>query len=63
MIMSIIVRKQKLKRGTHLSFVESKYDKKIKNTRQRTLKNIGYLEDLLDKYPALMNTFNKKLDV
>lgn len=60
MIMSIIVRKQKLKRGTHLSFVESKYDKKIKNTRQRTLKNIGYLEDLLDKYPDPYEHFQQE---
>ncbi len=48
--MSVFLRKQKLQKGTYLSFVEGVYDPKTKNTRQRTIRNIGYVEDLARDY-------------
>lgn len=48
--MSVYLRKQYLKKGIHLSFVEAHYNAKTKNTVSKTIKNIGYVDDLKKTY-------------
>lgn len=48
--MSIFLRKQELKKGTYLSFVESFYDAKTQNSKQKVIKRIGYVDDLKKIY-------------
>ncbi len=48
--MSVFLRKQKLKRGTYLSYVEATYYPELQNTKQVTIKKIGYVEDLKKDY-------------
>lgn len=44
--MSVFLRKQKLKKGIYLSFVESTYSSSLQNVSQKVIKKIGYVEDL-----------------
>ena len=44
--MSVFLRKQNLKKGTYLSFVEAFYDSNTKNTIQKVIKKLGYLDEL-----------------
>ena len=48
--MSVFLRKQNLKRGIYLSFVESTYDPISKNSKQITIKKIGYVDELKKDY-------------
>ncbi len=48
--MSVFLRTQSLKRGIYLSFVESFYDESKKNSVQKVIKKIGYLDDLKKVY-------------
>ena len=48
--MSVFLRKQNLKKGVYLSFIEAFYDPKTKNTIQKTIEKIGYVEDLKNIY-------------
>ncbi len=48
--MSVFLRKQNLQKGTYLSLVESNYDPKLKNARQKVMRKIGYVEELKAKY-------------
>lgn len=48
--MSIFLRKQKLKKGIYLSFVESTYSSSKQNVVQRVIKKIGYVDDLKQIY-------------
>ena len=48
--MSVFLRQQKLKNGIYLSFIESFYSKEKQNTYQKTIKKIGYLEDLKKEF-------------
>ncbi len=64
--MSVFLRRQKLKNGLHLSFVESFYDKKTKNSIQKTIKNIGYVKELQKTYQNPIAYFDaeaKKLSI
>lgn len=58
--MSVFLRKQKLKKGTYLSFVEAFYDPKTKNTVQRTIEKIGYVEELEKTYTDPVKFFTDK---
>lgn len=58
--MSVFLRKQNLKRGVYLSFVESTYDPDIKNTKQVTIKKIGYIEDLKKEYVDPVSYFKEE---
>lgn len=48
--MSVFLRKQNLKKGTYLSFVEAFYDSNTKNTIQKVIKKLGYLDELNKVY-------------
>ncbi len=48
--MSVFLRTQNLKKGIYLSFVESYYDESKKNSIQRVIKKIGYLDELKKIY-------------
>ena len=56
--MSVFLRKQNLKRGVYLSFVESMYDPKTKNAKQKTIRNIGYVDELKKDYVDPINYFD-----
>lgn len=58
--MSVFLRKQELKKGTYLSFVEAFYDSKTKNTIQRTIEKIGYVDDLKKIYNDPIKYFSDK---
>ena len=64
--MSVFLRKQHLKDGTYLSFVESFYDSNTKNSVQKVIKKIGYVEKLKSTYNDPIAYFTeeaKKLSV
>lgn len=48
--MSVFLRKKHLSKGDYLVLIESYYDQKTKNSKQKTLKKIGYIDDLKKKY-------------
>jgi hypothetical protein len=48
--MSVFLRQQKLAKGIYLSFVEAFYDSNKKNTYQKVIQKIGYLDDLKKPY-------------
>lgn len=48
--MSVFLRKQNLKKGVYLSFVESFYNPKTKNSTQKVIKKLGYVDDLSKTY-------------
>lgn len=64
--MSVFLRKQNLSKGIYLSFVEAFYDPNTKNTIQKTIKRIGYLDELKLVYQDPINYFSneaKKLSI
>lgn len=64
--MSVFLRKQKLNKGVYLSFVESFYNPKTKNSTQKVIKKLGYVEDLSKTYNDPVAYFQeeaKKLSV
>lgn len=58
--MSVFLRKQNLKKGIYLSFVEAFYDPNTKNTVQKTIKKIGYVDDLMNIYQNPIDFFTNK---
>ncbi len=48
--MSVFLRKQNLKNGIYLSFVESTYSSTKRNVSQRVIQKIGYVEELKKTY-------------
>ena len=48
--MSVFLRKQNLKKGVYLSFIEAFYNSDSKNTTQKTIRKIGYVDDLKKTY-------------
>ena len=48
--MSVFLRKQNLNKGIYLSFVESFYNPKTKNSTQKVIKKLGYVEELSKTY-------------
>ena len=48
--MSVFLRKQNLNKGVYLSFVESFYNPKTKNSTQKVIKKLGYVEELSKTY-------------
>ena len=58
--MSVFLRKQNLKKGVYLSFVEAFYDSNTKNTVQKTIEKIGYVEDLEKIYKDPIEFFTNK---
>ena len=58
--MSVFLRKQNLKKGVYLSFVEAFYDSKTKNTVQKTIEKIGYVDDLKKIYNDPIKYFSDK---
>lgn len=48
--MSVFLRKQNLNKGVYLSFVEAFYNPKTKNSTQKVIKKLGYLDDLSKIY-------------
>ncbi len=64
--MSVFLRKQNLKKGVYLSFVESFYNPKTKNSTQKVIKNLGYVDELSKTYKDPINYFReeaKKLSI
>lgn len=61
--MSVFLRKQKLKKGIYLSFVESFYDPRTQNSVQKTIERIGYLDDLKKDYNDPIKFFNDKAKI
>ena len=49
-LMSVFLRKQNLKKGVYLSFIEAFYNSDSKNTTQKTIRKIGYVDDLKKTY-------------
>lgn len=58
--MSVFLRKQNLKKGIYLSFVESTYSSETKNVSQKVIKKIGYVEDLKKTYVDPIAHFNSE---
>lgn len=58
--MSVFLRKQNLKKGIYLSFVEAFYDPNTKNTVQKTIEKIGYVDDLKNIYQNPIDFFTNK---
>ena len=58
--MSVFLRKQNLKKGIYLSFVESTYDPVSKNSKQITIKKIGYVSDLEKDYVDPISYFSEQ---
>ena len=58
--MSVFLRKQNLKKGVYLSFIEAFYDSKTKNTIQKTIEKIGYVEELKKTYNDPIKYFSDK---
>ena len=58
--MSVFLRKQNLKKGVYLSFIEAFYDPKTKNTIQKTIEKIGYVEELKKTYNDPIKYFSDK---
>ena len=58
--MSVLLRKQNLKKGVYLSFIEAFYDPKTKNTIQKTIEKIGYVEELKKTYNDPIKYFSDK---
>lgn len=56
--MSVFLRKQHLKKGTYLSLIESNYDSKLKNAKQKVIRKIGYVDDLKKTYTDPIAYFN-----
>ncbi len=61
--MSVFLRKQNLKKGVYLSFVESNYDSSTRNSRQTVIQKIGYVDDLKEKYVDPIAFFTDKAKV
>ena len=60
--MSVFLRKQNLKKGIYLSFVESTYSSSKKNVTQKVIKKIGYVEDLKSTYTNPIEHFSKEAE-
>lgn len=60
--MSVFLRKQKLKKGIYLSFVESTYSPVKKNVTQKVIKNIGYVEELKSTFVDPIAHFTKEAE-
>ena len=58
--MSVFLRKQNLKKGVYLSFVESFYNPKTKNASQKVIKNLGYVEELSKTYNDPITYFSEE---
>ncbi len=58
--MSVFLRMQNLKKGTYLSFVESYYDESKKNSVQKVIQKIGYLDELKKVYVDPIAHFKEK---
>lgn len=58
--MSVFLRKQNLKKGVYLSFIESFYDVETKNAKQKVIKKIGYVDELAKKYVDPIATFTEE---
>lgn len=58
--MSVFLRKQNLKKGQYLSFVESTYSKEKKNAVQKVIKKIGYTKDLEKIYSNPIEYFEEE---
>ncbi len=58
--MSVYLRKQYLKKGTYLSFVESTYMPSKKNVSQKVIRKIGYLEELQNTYKDPIAYFSEE---
>ena len=61
--MSVFLRTQNLKKGIYLSFVESFYDDNKKNSVQKVIKKIGYLEELKKVYVDPIAHFKEEAKV
>ncbi len=64
--MSVFLRKQNLNKGVYLSFVESFYNPKTKNSSQKVIKKLGYVEELSKTYKDPIAYFQeeaKKLSI
>ncbi len=48
--MSVFLRQLHLKKGLYLVLMESNYDPKTKNAKQKVYQRVGYAEDFKDKY-------------
>lgn len=58
--MSVFLRKQNLKKGVYLSFVESFYNPKAKNSSQKVIKKLGYIDELSKAYKDPINYFQEE---
>ena len=58
--MSVFLKKQNIKKGVYLSFIEVFYDYKIMNTIQKTIEKIGYVEELKKTYNDPIKYFSDK---
>ncbi len=58
--MSVFLRQQNLKKGVYLSFVESFYNSKTKNSSQKVIQKIGYLDELSKIYKDPITYFQKE---
>ncbi len=58
--MSIFLRKQNLKKGIYLSFVESTYSSEKQNVTQKVIKKIGYVDELKNIYVDPIKHFEEE---
>ena len=58
--MSVFLRKQNLKKGIYLSFVESTYSSEKQNVSQKVIKKIGYVDDLKKTYVDPIKHFEEE---
>lgn len=59
--MSVFLRQQKLKKGIYLSFVESFYNSKTRNSTQKVIKKLGYLDELSKTYKDPIAYFQEEV--